>query len=80
MRNQGQVTEAVPAAPADHSGWVHDAGALPAALPHDVLAPFRVYADGGRDVAVVGVSPLFARAWRPLGYDRVPTVSLRARS
>jgi anti-anti-sigma factor len=119
---------------------VHPLLRLPAAVPTDVLAPFRVYVDGGRvtvagsvdsfgadrlrrvlatspagragtdvldlgrldfadaagcraiaawaqdrrdagrDVAVVGASPLFVRVWRLLGYDRITTVTPRARA
>jgi anti-anti-sigma regulatory factor len=34
----------------------------------------------GRPVAVVGASPLFARVWRLLGYDRIVPVRVRGRA
>ncbi|MGY1637404.1 MEDS domain-containing protein [Geodermatophilus sp. SYSU D00742] len=34
----------------------------------------------GRDAAIVGTSPLFARVWRLLGYDRITPVSARGRA
>jgi anti-anti-sigma factor len=37
-------------------------------------------ADAGGTVEVVGASPLFARVWRLLGYDRIVTVSPRERT